>query len=431
MLCGRRVLAGCCAVGVAGLAGCCAVGACGLPGGLAAGGCGLLRGGLGGVSEPAVCAGRFGLVPAQFGSAERAWSAPAACAGLCACGLVGCCSGRCCCWLLLRGGSVGLGKDERPLHDRRLRRRQLCRDDKQGGAGKHERADRSHRRMAPGEGNEEGSKKSFECSALALRSGRIFCAYCFRATQLRTLTRNVSGNVAAPFIARSAISQSNAASRQATTRPFVWVAVAMTQTTRGKRPKSSARLCAAERRSRDLAVETGGAPGGFSAGRPLNLHQPACKPGSVWPAGKPADVTAIPLVRRLPGASCNLPERQIRTDPRLSPRAVPIRFCSRWGLPCRRRCRKRGALLPHRFTLTAAIRYAPRRSVLCGTVPEARPACAGQSPPDVIRHRLSMEPGLSSPAAFRHWRGAAVRPTDRHRDGGGRRPRQAALAAGA
>ena len=33
-------------------------------------------------------------------------------------------------------------------------------------------------------------------------------------------------------------------------------------------------------------------------------------------------------------------------------------------------------------------------------------------PPDVIRHRLSVEPGLSSPAAFRHWRGAAVRPTD-------------------
>ena len=33
-------------------------------------------------------------------------------------------------------------------------------------------------------------------------------------------------------------------------------------------------------------------------------------------------------------------------------------------------------------------------------------------PPDVIRHRSSMEPGLSSPAAFRHWHGAAVRPTD-------------------
>src|SRR5580658_5595288 len=35
------------------------------------------------------------------------------------------------------------------------------------------------------------------------------------------------------------------------------------------------------------------------------------------------------------------------------PRAAPIRSCSRWGLPCRRRCRRRGALLPHRFTLAA------------------------------------------------------------------------------
>ncbi len=32
--------------------------------------------------------------------------------------------------------------------------------------------------------------------------------------------------------------------------------------------------------------------------------------------------------------------------------AIPIRFCSRWGLPCRPRCRGRGALLPHPFTLT-------------------------------------------------------------------------------
>ena len=36
----------------------------------------------------------------------------------------------------------------------------------------------------------------------------------------------------------------------------------------------------------------------------------------------------------------------------------------------------------------------------------------GSPPPDVIRHRLSVEPGLSSPATFRHLRGAAVRPTD-------------------
>src|SRR5215469_11816233 len=37
--------------------------------------------------------------------------------------------------------------------------------------------------------------------------------------------------------------------------------------------------------------------------------------------------------------------------------AVPIRSCSRWGLPCRFRCRSRGALLPHLFTLAAPSLY--------------------------------------------------------------------------
>jgi hypothetical protein len=55
-------------------------------------------------------------------------------------------------------------------------------------------------------------------------------------------------------------------------------------------------------------------------------------------------------------------------------RAVPIRSCSRWGLPCRRRCRRRGALLPHHFTLTAANANMPRRYVFCGTVPGFAPA---------------------------------------------------------
>ncbi|EEZ33332.1 predicted protein [Brucella sp. 83/13] len=36
----------------------------------------------------------------------------------------------------------------------------------------------------------------------------------------------------------------------------------------------------------------------------------------------------------------------------------------------------------------------------------------GSPPPGVTRHRVSMEPGLSSPAAFRHMTGAAARPTD-------------------
>ena len=34
--------------------------------------------------------------------------------------------------------------------------------------------------------------------------------------------------------------------------------------------------------------------------------------------------------------------------------STPIRPCSRWGLPCRRHCWKRGALLPHRFTLAGS-----------------------------------------------------------------------------
>jgi hypothetical protein len=117
-------------------------------------------------------------------------------------------------------------------------------------------------------------------------------------------------------------------------------------------------------------------------------------------------VTAIPLGRRLPGASSNLPERPIRTWIwRIAPPAAPIRFCSRWGLPCRFRCRKRGALLPHRFTLAAAIRYAPRRSVFCGTFPKV--ALAGRYPaPYVHGARTFLCGGLSAIAP------AAVQPTD-------------------
>jgi len=71
---------------------------------------------------------------------------------------------------------------------------------------------------------------------------------------------------------------------------------------------------------------------------PLTTYQPACKPGSVWPAARAADVTAIPLARRLPGASSNLPERLIRTDPGLLPRRsysvlLPVGFAVPFPLP--------------------------------------------------------------------------------------------------
>ena len=77
------------------------------------------------------------------------------------------------------------------------------------------------------------------------------------------------------------------------------------------------------------------------------------------------------------------------------PRPVaPIRSCSRWGLPCRRRCRLRGALLPHPFTLTRTGRsLVPPGGLLSVAL------SLGSPPPDVIRHRVSVEPGLSSALA--------------------------------
>ena len=125
-------------------------------------------------------------------------------------------------------------------------------------------------------------------------------------------------------------------------------------------------------------------------------RQSAGKPGSVW--RKPCDsrVTAIPLGRSLPNASSNQPGRRPGDRPEARPvswrlRVIPIRFCSRRGLPCRPRRRVRGALLPHPFTLT--------RPWTGGLLSVA--LSLGSPPPDVIRRRVSVEPGLSSPSRKR------------------------------
>jgi len=73
------------------------------------------------------------------------------------------------------------------------------------------------------------------------------------------------------------------------------------------------------------------------------------KPGSV-PALPP--VVVIPLGRPLPDGSCDQLEiESTRATPAGCP-AISDRSCSRWGLPYPPRHRGRGALLPHRFTLT-------------------------------------------------------------------------------
>src|ERR1700677_4728210 len=96
--------------------------------------------------------------------------------------------------------------------------------------------------------------------------------------------------------------------------------------------------------------------------------------------------------------------------------AVPIRSCSRCGLPCRFRRRTRGALLPHLFTLTRrrSLHCYGGRVVLCGTVPGAAPA--GLYPaPYVDGARTFLSRSLSTVA------GAAVRPTDAASHGGSKR----------
>jgi len=97
---------------------------------------------------------------------------------------------------------------------------------------------------------------------------------------------------------------------------------------------------------------------------------------------------------------------------RIAPRAVPIRSCSRWGLPCRFRRRKRGALLPHRFTLAALIRNARGGlfsvALSLGSLPACAGRCpAGRYPAPYVHGARTFLPGDLSVLA-----GAAVRPTD-------------------
>ena len=118
---------------------------------------------------------------------------------------------------------------------------------------------------------------------------------------------------------------------------------------------------------------------GKSCKKAGNQGQTVCKPGSVRIQRM---AVIIHLGCPLPDTSSNLPRRR----PGNRPCAASIWSCSRRGLPCHCRYRQRGALLPHPFTLTLS------GGLLSVALSLESP------PPDVIRRRASVEPGLSSPA---------------------------------
>ena len=95
-------------------------------------------------------------------------------------------------------------------------------------------------------------------------------------------------------------------------------------------------------------------PGGFAAEPPLT-YQPTCKPGSVWPAAshrrRDGHSSGTPVARRI-----KQPTRTTGPDGPEACAPTSFLFGLAPGGVCRAvfRCRKRGALLPHRFTLTAA-----------------------------------------------------------------------------
>ena len=165
---------------------------------------------------------------------------------------------------------------------------------------------------------------------------------------------------------------------------------------------------ARERPNLDIAIPESNDGGSISG---ENARQPVSRVLSARLTGRDDHSSGTHLTMRL--------TRPTRAAGRKHPRnyhgilhrditAAPIRSCSRWGLPCRPCCQGRGALLPHRFALA--------RGTPCGSCAGGLFSVAlslGSPPPAVSRHRIPVEPGLSSTGSPGQARGqaAAVRPS--------------------
>jgi hypothetical protein len=147
------------------------------------------------------------------------------------------------------------------------------------------------------------------------------------------------------------------------------------------------------------AARLGGRPAGCRRAPLSRKSQPACKPGSGWHAGnartRDGHSSRTPVARRLqqPTRTASLDiDRGIlplaRKNASRRPYSVllPVGFAVPPALPLAR-CALTAPFHPYRGW------YAMRRGGLFSVA-----LSLGSRPPDVIRHRLSTEPGLSSPA---------------------------------
>jgi hypothetical protein len=84
------------------------------------------------------------------------------------------------------------------------------------------------------------------------------------------------------------------------------------------------------------------------------FDQPWGKSGS-RPVSRVLSGAIIPLGCTSPCTSSGLPGNARGPPAAACAACFPIWPCSRRGLPCRRRCRRRGALLPHHFNLAVTL----------------------------------------------------------------------------
>ena len=172
-------------------------------------------------------------------------------------------------------------------------------------------------------------------------------------------------------------------------------------------------LSAAKPRACNAPCRDGEGSGVVAPNPPFVTHQPACKPGSVGhrqlaPTMRDGHSSGIALARDLeqPTRTASLTSLPRTLSLAANCPPVPSLFGLAPGGVCHAAPVAGPAVRSYR-TFSPLPRRA-RKPKAGGSFSVA--LSLGSPPPDVIRHRMSMEPGLSSPTAFRPCRSG--RPAD-------------------